>query len=248
MRMRLFILTTLVAMPLLGAEPPGAASDFAAANELYARGKFSDAAALYEKVLNSGTVSANLLFNDGNAEFKAGNLGRAIAAYRRAALLAPRDADIRANLDYARNQVQGATLRQPRWEDWLGVLTLNEWAGLTAMAFWLAFALFAAMQVHPPFKTALRGLARGVAVAAVLGGTCLAAAAIIHFAKPIAVVIAPDANARSGPFNDAQSAFALHNGAEVAVLERRNGWMQVSDASGRVGWLRDDEARFLPEI
>jgi len=33
-------------------------------------------------------------------------VGRAIAAYRRAEELAPRDADIRANLDFARGQVR----------------------------------------------------------------------------------------------------------------------------------------------
>ena len=42
----------------------------------------------------------------------------------------PRDAELRANLAFVRNQVQGATLRESRWQNWLGSLTLNEGAVL----------------------------------------------------------------------------------------------------------------------
>ena len=38
-------------------------ADFSAANKLYAEGKFADAANAYEKILNSGVASPNLLFN-----------------------------------------------------------------------------------------------------------------------------------------------------------------------------------------
>ena len=90
------------------------------------KGKFADAAADYENILQTGGQSPALLFNDGNAEFKAGHLGKAIAAYRQAELLAPRDAELRANLAFVRKQVQGATLRESRWQNWIGTLTLNE--------------------------------------------------------------------------------------------------------------------------
>ena len=70
-----------LAWPLFAAD---IASDFSAANELYAKGKFAEAAAAYEHLLQTGGQSSALLFNDGNAEFKAGNLGKAIAAYRQA--------------------------------------------------------------------------------------------------------------------------------------------------------------------
>ncbi|MGA2853700.1 MAG: tetratricopeptide repeat protein, partial [Verrucomicrobiota bacterium] len=108
------------------------AADFSTANRLYAEGKFADAAAGYEKILQTGAQSPSLLFNYANAEFKSGHLGRAIAAYRRAAQLSPRDDEIRDNLAFVRNQVQGATVRENRWQNWAGALTLNEGAMLTA--------------------------------------------------------------------------------------------------------------------
>lgn len=223
-------------------------ANFSAANQLYSAGKFSSAAKSYETILSSGAVSPNLLFNDGNAEFKAGNLGRAIAAYRRAALLSPRDADVRANLEFARNQVQGASFPENHGDAFFGALTLNEWTVLAMIVFWLALGLFAAMQILPSLKNSLRGVARGTAVAVVILCACLFTAAKIHFSKQIAVVVSPDAVTRSGPFSDAQNAFAVHDGAELPVLDQHDGWVQVSDASGRSGWMPDSQVEVLPAI
>jgi tetratricopeptide (TPR) repeat protein len=223
-------------------------ANFSTANQLYSEGKFPQAAKAYAAMLDSGAVSPNLLFNAGNAEFKSGNLGRAIAAYRRAALLSPRDVDVRANLNFARNQVQGGSMAGSHWESTLGALTLNEWTALALVAFWLTFGLFAAMQLRPDWKNALQGLARGAAVATVLLCACLAAAASFHFSKQVAVVVSPDAVTRSGPFSDAQNAFVVHDGAEMAVLDQRNGWVQVADNSGRSGWIQDNQVAVLPAI
>lgn len=226
----------------------GVADNFSGANQFYAEGKFSEAAKTYESILSSGTVSPNLFFNYGDAEFKSGNLGRAIAAFRQAALLAPRDAEVRANLEFARNQVQGTSQHEGRWEDWLGALTLNEWMALAAIAFWLAFLLFAVMQIRPALKGALGGVARYLAVAAVLLCACLGIATAIHSSRQVAVVVMSDAVTRSGPFDDAQNAFAVHDGAELPVLDRHSGWVEVSDSTGRTGWMLDSQVEVLPAI
>ena len=135
-------------------------ADFSAANKLYAEGKFANAATAYERNLSCGTQSPALWFNAGNAEFKAGRLGKAIAAYRRAELLAPRDAELLANLAFVRNQVQGATLRESSWQKWVGSLTLNEGAILTAGFFWVLCALLALRQLKPALAPKLRTATR----------------------------------------------------------------------------------------
>ena len=50
-----------------------------------------------------------------------------------------------------------------------------------------------------------------------------------HFSTAIAVVTAAEATARSGPFDEAQSAFTAHDGAELRVLDRHDDWVQVAD-------------------
>ncbi len=250
MKIRFQILTAVMAVWFFAgsAMAAGVSAEFDVADKLYAEGKFADAAAVYEKILQSGATSPNLLFNYGNAEFKAGRLGRAIAAYRRAEQLAPRDADVRANMEFARNQVQGPSLSAGRWENWIGTLTLNEWTVLAAAAFWLTFLLLAAMQIWPALKAVLPGFTRGVAVVTILSGVCCGAAVSIDFSRQTAVVIAPDLVARSGPFADAQNAFTAHDGAELAVLSRLGDWLQVADGSGKTGWLERGQVEIFPGI
>jgi len=222
------------------------AGDFSAANKLYAEGKFADAANAYGKILASGAASPNLLFNYGNAEFKSGNLGKAIAAFRRAELLAPRDSEIRANLAFARNQVQGATIRESFWQNWLGNLSLNEWTIFATIAFWLTFLLLAAKQLRPALAAKLKSATWIFAVMTIFSGTILGVQAASHFTKQTAVVISAVAPARSGPFDDAQSAFTARNGAELSVLDRRDDWVQVADGSGKTGWLPAKQVEILP--
>jgi tetratricopeptide (TPR) repeat protein len=238
-------LATAVAVTSLSAHATSPAAVFDAANKLYDEGKFAGAAAAYEKILQPGEVSSSLYFNYGNAEFKSGELGRAIVAYRRVAQLAPRDPDVRANLEFARNQVQGPTLRANRWKNWLGTLTLNEWTTLAACAFWLTFALLATTQVRPALKSALRRLtlAAGVVTALLCAG--LGVVVANHFPNKTAVVITPDALVRSGPFDEAQSVFTVRDGAELAVLDQRNDWLQVTDGTQRIGWLQRRHVEIL---
>ena len=251
MKMHLHILLAVAAAWIFTGSALAAdiSTEFNAANEMYAKGKFAEAADAYGKILQSKMVSPALYFNYGNAEFKSGNFGRAIAAYRQAAQLTPRDAEVRANLDFARNQVQGPSLRESRWSrtvGWLGLLTLNEWTGLAAVTLWLMFALLAARQIRPSLKTALGGFTQCAVAVTVLACACLGVDAAIHFSKQTAVVVAQAAIARSGPFDEAQSAFTAHDGAELAVLDHRDNWRQVTDGSGRIGWLQRQQVEILP--
>jgi tetratricopeptide (TPR) repeat protein len=220
-------------------------ADFSAANRLYAEGNFPAAAAAYETMLQTGARSSSLLFNYANAEFKCGHLGGAIAAYQRAAQLSPRDSEIRANLAFVRNQVQGATLRESRWQNWLGNLSLNEWAIFATVAFWLTFILLAAKQLRPALATRLKGAARIFAALTIFSGTVLGLQAANHFSNASAVVIADNVTARSGPFDDAQSAFTARDGAELSVLDQRDGWVQVQDGAGKSGWLPAKQVEIL---
>lgn len=230
-------LLSLSVLPL-PAEDSSAAFD--AANRLYAQNKFSEAAAGYEQLLTSGSISPALYFNLGNARFKSGEIGRAIMAYRQAETLTPRDPDVRANLKFARAQVTGPTLRASFLQQTLGTLSLNEWTGSSTVALWVTFSLLAWRQIRPSFAPALRNW---TLLAATVALTLCVATALAFWQNPArdsVIVSAREATIRNGPFEESPSAFTANDGAEFLLLDRKDDWLQVTDGTRRIGWLKRD--------
>src|SRR5262249_11164242 len=79
----------------------GPVQAFNEGNKLYAQKDYAGAVQAYEQALQGGH-DARAHYNLGNALFRTGKIGEAIANYRRAYYLAPRDRDVEANLTFAR--------------------------------------------------------------------------------------------------------------------------------------------------
>lgn len=244
-RLRLWLGVLLLGVGCVVSGEPAAPS-FESANKLYEEGKFADAAAAYEKLALSGQTSAALFFNLGNAFFKSGQLGRAIAAYRQAEQITPRDPDVRANLQFARKQPAGPSVQPTRWQQWLGHLSLNEWTMLTAGAVWILFLLLAACQRWPNARASLRNFVIIMALATVCLVACLSAAFYQMRATRMAIVISRDAVVRLGPLAESQEAFTAHDGAELRVVDQKDEWVAVSAGPGRFGWVRRDQVLLSP--
>ncbi|MCU0785893.1 MAG: SH3 domain-containing protein [Verrucomicrobia bacterium] len=180
--------------------------------------------------------------------FKSAQIGRALVAYRQAEQLAPRDPDVRANLQFTRNQVQGPTRRMGRVDRWLDTLSLNEWTALAAGALWLTFVSLAAVQLRPRFAQSLRTLTLAAAIATVTFGGCLGLALATQTGAESAVVTAREVTVHNGPFNESPSAFTAHDGAELRVLDRKDDWLQVTDDNRRSGWLKRGEVMLLKQF
>ena len=236
-------LLAAVVISLFPAQSPAAvsAAAFDSANKLYEEGKFAEAASAYETLAKSGQSSAALYFNLGNAFFKSGQIGRAIAAYRQAEQLTPRDPDLRANLQFARNQTPSPTLSPSRWQRWLGRLTLNEWTLLAASAVWLWLLLLAVLQWRPSLKPTLRAYVISLAILAGLSCACVAATLRETRFTRTAIVITRETAVRYGPLAESPTAFTVHDGAELRILDQKDEWLQVSTDPRRVGWLRRDQ-------
>ena len=238
-------LLTLLSLRVL-AEPPTAKFDDA--NKLYEQGKFAEAAVSYEKLLQAGQASEAVFFNFGNALFKGGHIGRAIAAYQQAQRITPRDPDVRANLQFARNQVQGPTLQPERVWRWLGKLTLNEWTWLATAAVWLCFLFLSLMQLRPGLRPLLKAYSLWIGVLAIALCTCFSAAFYFDRLAHRAIVVAQEAVARQAPVEESQSAFTLHDGAELQILDQKDQWLQVQADQKRIGWVRKEALLVSPAI
>lgn len=229
--------------------PVGAAdeaSPFEQSNRLYEEGKFAEAAAGYRRMLDGGRVSPALYFNFGNALFKSGHVGEAIFNYRLAQEQAPRDPDIRANLRFARNQVDGGAAAPPPWRRWLGQLSLDEWTALAAASGWLWFILLAARQWRPVWKRGLRGWTWACGVAAALFSCALALTCRDRFEVRSAIVVTPEAVVRYGPIEESNRYYTARDGTELVVLDSKGDWLQVTDRGRRTGWLRRQQVKVFP--
>ncbi|HAV61871.1 MAG TPA: hypothetical protein DCY13_05860 [Verrucomicrobiales bacterium] len=209
---------------------------FDAANLLYEKGRHEEAGRAYEELLGE-IRTAPLLFNAGNAWYKAGRKGRAVALWLQAESLEPRNGRIQINLEFARKSVAGGAVPVPAWPAQLKLLTLDEWALITMALVWTLFGSLALGTLKPAWRTALRTPSVLAFLALTACVTLLFITARDRQETTVAVVVTEEAVVRFGPLAESQSAFVARDGSEFRVTDAKDEWLRVEDAMGREGWL-----------
>lgn len=215
---------------------------------------FREAAAEWDRVRAAGAENGPLEFNLGNACLEAGDLGRAIAAYRRAERFLPGDADLAHNLAVARSRVtdavgrDGTTLLVDTVASWWHVIPGHVRAGLGIACWASLWALVAARalaggRAGPAGVALLRGLAWAAFAGAALSGGTAIADVLLRGARPPAVLLEPSTVLRKGNGEGFEPAFveSLGPGVECTVIEERPGWVRLELPDGRGGWVRDTQ-------
>lgn len=95
----------LAAALLVGMATPVAAGEIQTADSAYSRGDYAAAVAEYTKVAEEQGISAELLYDLGNAYARGGDYGNAMASYLRALRLDPSSAKVRNNIEYIEQKV-----------------------------------------------------------------------------------------------------------------------------------------------
>ena len=213
------------------------------AEAAYRDSKFSEALSLYEKEFAhaaNDTVRAALYFNAGNAAFRSGKPGLALAYYYRAADLSPGDSDIAYNLalvdkSLANNPQRGRPFaRLPATLD----LFTNTAADTLLLLALLGLTLFLSNRAFPKLPSFLAPLGLSLAV---LGGSAFGVAIHFHSVKD-AVVIADKSIVRSGPAETFPEISTLAQGSVVGIEAEQSGWLKIyfqfAQAEGKrvVGW------------
>lgn len=231
--------------PALAQSPVTPTAAMSLANQNYEAGKYAEAAAIYEAIVDSGLRNNIVYYNLGNAYFKQGDLGRAILNYRRAHLLAPRDPDITANLSVARAQTTDK-LEAPSEGAWANVVQLmEEWltlreATLVALMLWLGICILMIVAILKPLWRRWLWIAGAVlAFFLVIGLFSITNRTYAAENTPSAVMVAKEVDVTSGPGGAGQYLveFNLHAGAEVRVLESRSGWQRITLPGDLQGWV-----------
>lgn len=192
-----------------------------------------------------------VLYDLGNALFRAGEFGRAIAAYRRAEILMPRHAGVRRNLAIARDNAPGGS-RAPKPHPaaaafWHYGLSLAEVEALAAFFF---VACMAALGVKLFVD---RGMAQRIRPLPVVFGVLAFAFAASSFAKLAstepdgAVIVVREASVRSEPAGRAVEVHVFREGAEVRVLRRAGEWTRIESEGDTRGWVETRALEFLSD-
>jgi hypothetical protein len=190
--------------------------------------------------------SAAALFNQGNAFARAGKTGLAILNYERARLLAPGDDDLAANLHFVRAKAGLTDARESWFNRSLLCVRPNILAWLGSFGLVLVGMSMLLVRVLPPRRLAFRWL---TFVGALLISSAIGSAIATWPRVKQAVVITPNAPARTSPVSFAESAFKLPEGETVTVRAEHHDFALVQTTAGRSGWVpRADLGFVVPQF
>jgi tetratricopeptide (TPR) repeat protein len=216
-------------------------------NPQEARPYFQEAAQEYERLNQQGIQNPALFRNKGNAYLLAGDVARAIFAYRRGLQLAPSDPVLQANLHFAREQVDylsGDGFGRPptgHWPPWLRRPTLLALLAFTVVVY------AAGLTCLTRWWMTRRGslLVAGIVVFAIAG---LPLGGVIHeawqqrqAAKYPLVVLAenrvPLRNGDGVAYPARYDGKTLSRGVEARLLFERGDWLHIELSGGETGWV-----------
>ena len=220
---------------------------FSQGNQRYAEGKYDEAAALYETLIQSNAKSGPLFYNLGNAYFKLGRIGKSILNYERARRLMPQDEDLLANLAYVKNLVEQA---QPQEEYRLYEKAFLEVRDLFSESGWvlllLTFYTFIfVMWLTAIFSERLRKSALGWSwffIALTIASSIFASAKISASETERAGIIVQNvADVRYSPSPSGAVAFQLKEGIQAQILRTDDDWCYIRLTRDKIGWVARTE-------
>ena len=211
----------------------------------YMRNDFAAAIEIYEALLQNGEAP-EVYYNLGNSYYKSGDIARAILNYERALLLAPGNADIRANLEVARAKTIDKVTPVPEiffvaWtKSLINCLSVDAWAKYGIAFFLLLLVSLALYVVSTQTRWKKAGFFCGL-VCLVFTIVCNVFAAQQKSAltqRNKAIIVAPSVTVRSTPSESGTSLFVLHEGCKVEIKDNTmHEWKEITLEDGKVGWV-----------
>ena len=216
---------------------------FDAANAAYADGRYEEAAAMYQTLLDK-QPDATLYYNLGNSRFKQGELAQAILNYERALRLKPNYKDAQYNLAFAQSRITDNIVEQDFF--------LSSWArtvrnNLSERTWWstsiglFICALIALLLFLLGRELWLRKTAFHVAWIALLfsliAGLNAGSLRQRNTLRNEAIITQGVVNVKSSPDRSGTDLFTIHEGTKVTIRETLGEWVNVSVGSNE-GWMK----------
>jgi hypothetical protein len=177
--------------------------------------------------------SASALYNQGNANARAGKRGLAVLNYERARLLAPDDPDIVANLRSVREAARLPVV-VPTWFERRGLMlnpTAMAWTGVLGVLLVGGGWVWAAYR--PGYRWTRYLSLPGLALLGLATGNAIVLWPVIHEA----VVLTASAPVRVTPVPMGDPAFVLPEAETVRVSAEHDDFFLIRTRTGRTGWV-----------
>lgn len=209
----------------------------------FSKGDYPAAIQGFEQLVAGDVVEPPVFYNLGNAYYRSGRLGPAIANYERALHLDPDFDNAKENLAKAVRETKHHLARPGTPPDWKLSLffwhydTARQTTYRMAMLLWWVFWIVLGVRFWKPLPY-LRRVAAVLAVLAVAFGV-----SAWYKAHPgeTAVALGERVAAHYGTDDSETVRFELAEGDRVAVDKHSNGWTRVTTMSGERGWVHDSD-------
>jgi len=229
-------------------------ASFKQANELYNTGFYQEAIEGYTSILESNQHSAELYFNLANCYYKLNEIGPSVFYYEKALQLAPNDADILNNLEYAQKMTIDAIQEVPEnglskfINKTLNSLSVDGWAIRSVGLVFLFVILFLGYYLsHSESKKRLFFVSCSVVMLLLITSlTLLIKKDSLDDKTNPAIVYVKEAEVKAEPNLRSETSFTLHEGTKVLVIEAYNAnWSKIKLSNGETGWISNSELKVL---
>lgn len=226
---------------------------FDKANSAYQGGDYENAIRGYEEILKNGESSAELYYNLGNAHYKLNHVAPSIYFYEKALQLDPTDADIKNNIEFARNMAIDdiEVVEQTGIDQWINgiISTFNysTWSVLAIICSVIFVALF--LLYYFSYRSVYKRVFFGTSVLFVL--ICIFCVVFAFQQRSyvqdnqFAIIFGEEVEVRDEPNLRGDASFELHEGTKAKVLEEYQDWSKIELANGAQGWIKKSEIKKL---
>jgi Bacterial SH3 domain/Tetratricopeptide repeat len=248
---RIIYLLLLSVFPLITLGKDQAHLLFEKGNEQYAKARYKEAIAYYQKILDAKDQSAEVHFNMGNAFYRIGDISSALLYYEKARKLAPGDDDINFNIRLANLKITDKTDNIPEFflEKWWNALILSFLIRTLSIVSVLCFLLGSLLLVIYLFTQSVTFKKSSFYIAIIC--FCLGSGSIFISSKQSsyfnshlqAIIFSSSVTVKSEPVHSSKNLFVIHNGIKVDIMERNKGWLKIKLPNGNTGWIISSDAK-----
>jgi hypothetical protein len=213
------------------------------ASEAYDSARFTEAIELWMQAGPFEKLSADTLFNIGNASYRAGSAGHAALFFRRALARDPSHQESRQNLRFIERKYGAITIHRPEYQYALARVPLSVWKGTVWSGAWFCVL---ALLVFPATRPGAR--LRVAAIAALIVGPLLIACGGLGWRyfpddsefAPLerqAVIIADDAVLHADASRTSPEVIDAPVGSLAEIIKKSGRWAYVAFATKTRGWI-----------